>query len=230
MDLIKTYITCLKHILCVSVRRSFLFVFNAERLAPSARAFGAVACVAICLPLSARASSLVDLEVQKDLTPEALLKSFAGYTYELGEQVQDAETFLQRKRGDCDDFASLAESILAKRGFHAKLVVIMMARETHVVCYVKEAGGFLDFNFRNETRPVIESDGSLEDIATKVAGYFKSKWHMASEFKYQGERTVFVESAFPLATVKSEVARAEASPSTSNIRTLPVMVSEIKVP
>src|SRR4030095_7057176 len=51
----------------------------------------------------ARAGELDTLRKQKSLTPEKLLRFFADFKFELGERVQDAETFLRRKSGDCDD-------------------------------------------------------------------------------------------------------------------------------
>lgn len=141
------------------------------------------------------------LREDRNLTPAGLLRHFAGFAFELGERLQDAETFLRRRRGDCDDFASLASQVLAERGCHTKLVVVMMEGQTHVVCYVREAEGFLDYNRRAVPDPVVASDGSLEDIAAKVATAFRSEWWMASEFVYRGQTTVFVDNAFPPATV-----------------------------
>lgn len=134
---------------------------------------------------------------KRDLTPESLIRSFAGFAFELNEQRQDAETFLQRQRGDCDDFASLASRLLTARGYKTKLVVVMMAQQTHVVCYVPEAHGFLDFNHRADTQPVIKSDGTLEDIAQKVAGDFRSRWQLASVFRYTNGLPVYLDNVFP---------------------------------
>lgn len=154
---------------------------------------------------AAHAGAVSILAGQKDLTPESLIRSFADFTFELNAQPQDAETFLQRKRGDCDDFASLASRLLTERGYKTKLVVVMMAQQTHVVCYVKEAGGFLDFNHRSDTQPIIESDGSLEDIAQKVAGDFRKRWQFASEFRYENKLPVYLEIVFPPAAVSPVV-------------------------
>jgi hypothetical protein len=158
---------------------------------------------AICLSCiwaahSAGAGGLNDLLNQTDLTPEGLARDFADFTFEQAQQVQPPETFLQRKRGDCADFANLASIVLAHRGYHTKLVVVMMSKQTHVVCYVKEAGGFLDFNHRADSRPVIESNGSVEDIAGKVAAYFRRDWHMASIFRYRNGLPVYLDVVFPI--------------------------------
>jgi hypothetical protein len=141
------------------------------------------------------------LREDRSLTPAGLLRHFAGFAFELGETLQDAEGFLRRRRGDCDDFASLASQVFTERGWRTKLVVVMMEGQTHVVCYVEEAKGFLDYNRRAAPDPVVPSDGSLEDIAAKVATAFRSAWWMASEFAYRDQTTVFLDNVFPTAQV-----------------------------
>jgi transglutaminase superfamily protein len=168
-------------------------------------------CLAIVgAAATAGAGNLNDLFDQKDLTPEALARVIADFSFELDPQLQEPETFLQRKRGDCADFANLASLVLTHRGYTTKLVVVMMSKQTHVVCYVKEAGGFLDFNHRADTHPVIASDGSLEDIAGKVAGDFRSQWHMASAFRYRERSPVYLDSVFAAVgrAVKNRAAKA----------------------
>jgi hypothetical protein len=166
---------------------------------------------------SAHAGALSTLADQKDLTPENLIRAFAGFTFELSAQPQDAETFLQRKRGDCDDFASLASRLLTDRGYKTKLVMVMMERQAHVVCFVKEAHGFLDFNHRSDAHPIIESDGSLEEIAQKVAGDFRGRWLTASEFKYENKLPVYLETVFPPAAASNKE-RAVVTPAAEQKR------------
>ena len=149
------------------------------------------------------ASTLSTLAEQKDLNPESLIRSFADFAFELNAQRQEPETFLRRKRGDCDDFASLASRLLTARGYKTKLVLVMMQEQTHVVCYVQEARGFLDFNHRADARPIIEADGTLEGIAEKVAADFRSKWHLASEFRYENGLPIYLENVFPFAAAKA---------------------------
>jgi hypothetical protein len=151
---------------------------------------------------TAHAAGLTDLLKQKDLTPERLARVFAGFAFELRPQLQEPETFLQRKSGDCADYSNLASTVLTHHGYTTKMVVVMMSTQTHVVCYVKEAGGFLDYNHRADAHPVIASDGSLEDIAGKVAGDFRSQWHMASAFRFRSGSPVYLDSVFP--TVNSK--------------------------
>jgi len=150
----------------------------------------------VCAASTARAANLNDLLVQKDLTPEGLAHVIADFSFELTPRLQEADSFLQRKRGDCADFANLASLVLNRRGYTTKLVVVMMSKQTHVVCYIKEAGGFLDYNHRADANPVIASNGSLEDIAGKVAGDFRSDWRMASYFRYRESSPIFLDSVF----------------------------------
>jgi hypothetical protein len=158
-----------------------------------------VVWAALMLGLWPGASTGADLESfrqQKVLTPESFIRQFADFNYELRNKVQEPESFLTRRTGDCDDFSRVAALLLGERGYQTKVVVVMMERETHVVCHVPEVGGFLDFNHRKRNSPVVASDGSLEDIARKVSGDFRSRWRMASEVRYKGATAVFVNSVF----------------------------------
>jgi hypothetical protein len=58
----------------------------------------------------------------------------------------------------------------------------------------------LDYNHRADAHPVIASDGSLEDIARKVAGDFRSQWRMASAFRYRSGSPVYLDSVFAMAS------------------------------
>ncbi len=205
------------------------FVESSRRRLPSVRSWLWVVCcglVAAALSGSVWGGEWAKLKARQDLTPESLLHSFANFNFELGDRVQDPETFLERKRGDCDDFARLAADLLAERGYKTKLVTVMMKAQTHVVCYVQEARGFLDFNHRADLRPVVPSDGSLEDIALKVSTYFRSNWWMASEIKYEGSTPVFLDSAFPSmpAPVRPKPVKVEVALSA------PLPPNKVKVP
>jgi len=160
---------------------------------------------------SSQGGEFVLLKQDRDLTPQRLLSRVADFAYELGDGVQDAETFLRRRRGDCDDFANLADQVLTERGWQAKLVVVMMEGQTHVVCYVREAPGFLDFNRRALPDPIVLSDGSLEDIAEKVAASFRSRWWTVAEFEYRDGSAVFLQSAFPPPSLPAAAVQVEAT-------------------
>jgi hypothetical protein len=155
----------------------------------------------ICASL--QAESLDDLQGRDDLTPASFARIFADFRYELRADVQDPHHFLTRRRGDCDDFARMASLVLGERGYHTRVVVVMMGRETHVVCHVAEAEGYLDFNHRDRPDPVTASDGTLEDIADKVAAEFRTEWRMASEIRFDKATPVFLESVFYYPRAKS---------------------------
>jgi hypothetical protein len=187
------------------------------------RTLFALSLTAALFPAALRAGALSDLKDRKDLTPENFIRSFADFQFELGERVQDPESFLQSKRGDCDDFASLAAAVLKERGYNTKIVVIMMNGATHVVCYVKESHGYLDFNHRADAQPVIASDGSLEDIAQKTATYFRLGWYMASEVRYEKKSPVFLASVF---CVNAPEKAADAGFPRRNIKSAQPSVAE----
>jgi len=170
-----------------------------------------LAATAFCA--GARADALGDLATRTDLTPERLIHAFAGFSFELNAEPQDEATFMRRRRGDCDDFACLASRLLTERGYKTKLVVVMMEQQTHVVCYVKEARGFLDFNHRADAHPIVESDEALETIAQKVAGDFHQLWRMASEFKYEDKQPKYLQVVFRPAVATSDKETSRETPT-----------------
>ena len=140
--------------------------------------------------------SLDQLVNEPNLTPEQFMHHFADFKFCLGDAVRKPETFLANKAGDCDDFATLAADILARKGYTTRLVVIHMQRDIHVVCYVNEIKGFLDYNHRQDKAPIIPSNGTLSDIGRKVAADFRSDWRTASEFVYLDGRPKYLGMAF----------------------------------
>lgn len=180
--------------------------------------FGNWRCLAVvftllCMQATVRTEIPASWPGQEDITPETLTRCFADFDYELGDQVQDPEVFLQRKRGDCDDFATLVSSVLEQHGYRTRLVVVMMEQQTHVVCYVEEKKGYLDYNLRAAANPVVATDGSLEDIAGKVAISFHSRWRMASEVRYEGRKPVYMDNVFAPARPATSPELATATPA-----------------
>jgi hypothetical protein len=131
------------------------------------------------------APTLEELRKDPDLTPERLVGYFRDFAFKLGDQLQAPETFLANEEGDCDDFATVASMLLRERKFTTRLVAVFMEGQTHVVCYVSEVGAYLDFNLRAEEKALQKTDGRLEDMAEKVASYFRSPWRFAAEVTYQ---------------------------------------------
>ena len=113
---------------------------------------------------SASALTMDELLKDSELPPERFMHHFADFKFRLGETVPPPETFLASKAGDCDDFATLAADVLRRKGYTTRLIVVHMEKDVHVVCYVKEIKGYLDYNYRKEADPIVASDGTLADI------------------------------------------------------------------
>jgi len=131
------------------------------------------------------AVTLADLQRDPRLTPESLLHRFAGFEFKLFDEVQPRDVFLSTQTGDCDDFATLAADVLRQKGYTTRLIAIFMSKQTHVVCYVKEAGAYLDYNNRRKASPLVPTSGTLPDIAAKVARSFRTPWTSVMEFTYK---------------------------------------------
>lgn len=117
-------------------------------------------------------------------TPEQFVRQFAKFKFAYHEKIQEPRVFLSSKSGDCDDFATVADAQLRRCGYQPRLFAVRMRGLTHVVCYVPETGAYLDYNNRSESKPLVSSDGSLTDIARKVAQSFGKNWVAAYEFSY----------------------------------------------
>jgi len=131
-----------------------------------------------------------------ELTPEVFMAQFSGFTFKLGEELQDPELFLATRTGDCDDFASLAATLLSERKFTPRLIAVFMEGQTHVVCYIPEAESYLDYNCRELPAPLQPTNGNLEDIAGKVARYFRTTWRLVAEFTLESGIPRFGNIAF----------------------------------
>lgn len=117
-------------------------------------------------------------------TPEHFAHRFADFKFEFHAEVQDPAVFLKTKKGDCDDFATLADDALTRQGYTTHLIAVRMPGETHVVLYVDEAHGYLDYNFRDAKHPCLPSDGKLQHIAAQVAKTFRLPWVAVYEFNF----------------------------------------------
>ena len=140
---------------------------------------------------SSAAVTMEQLRLEPNLTPERLIGFFREFKFQLGEKVQPAEVFLAAQSGDCDDFASLAAEILREKKYTTRLIAVFMDGQTHVICYVEEIKGYLDYNRRQERTAVQATTGDLEDMADKVAAFFQLPWRSVGEVTYHaGERRI----------------------------------------
>ena len=137
---------------------------------------------------AASAASVITVEqlrTMPNVTPETLIALFSDFEFRFHAEVQDYNVFLSTRSGDCDDFATLAADVLTRNGYTTHLVAVRMKGETHVVCYVEESHCYLDYNYRKDSKKTVNSDGSLIDIARKVADSFGRDWLATYEFTYQ---------------------------------------------
>jgi hypothetical protein len=126
-------------------------------------------------------------------TPDLFAHRFADFEFKYHAEVQDPDVFMATKSGDCDDFATFAATALGNSGYSTRLFAVRMKGETHVVCYVPAARGYLDYNNRGRANPWVASDGSLRDIAGKVARSFNRDWVSAYEFSFRDKRKWLVD-------------------------------------
>jgi hypothetical protein len=132
------------------------------------------------------ALTLEQLRQDPGLTPQRFASYFSHFRFERRDALQKPDDFLANRAGDCDDYATLANLVLREKGYHTKLLVVRMTEEIHVVCYVAEAGCYLDYNNRAYLVRTVKTNGSLEDIAGKVAQSFRSRWVSVGDYTAGG--------------------------------------------
>jgi hypothetical protein len=139
----------------------------------------------VALPASLDAVTLGELNGNRQLTAKKFAAYFGNYAYEFGSQIQPAATFLAREKGDCDDYAVLADFVLKQHGLTTRLIHVRLSgRVAHAVCYVTENKAYLDYNNRAVFFTLAHSGSDLRDIAAKVADSLEASWTTASEFSY----------------------------------------------
>lgn len=148
------------------------------------------------------AVTLMELVTQANLTPKKFAAYFEDFEYEYSPEIQPAAEFLERKRGDCDDYAVLADYVLPKHKHSTRLIhVRLVGRVAHAVCYVTGSKAYLDYNNRKFMINVERCGPTLREIAGKVAESFKGNWTSVSEFKYTYEED---KKHFGLTVVKTD--------------------------
>jgi hypothetical protein len=131
-----------------------------------------------------------ELREMPKLTPQKFERLFADFAYKFHPEVQPHDVFLKTQSGDCDDFATVAAEILQERGYTPRMIAIRMKGETHVVCYIAEEGGYLDYNTRKDKFPIVSCSPEITAIAAKVADGFRRDWVAAYEFTYDAREDV----------------------------------------
>ena len=132
------------------------------------------------------AITLEDLLNDPKMSPKHFADYFEDFAYEYSAPVQSPEEFLTARRGDCDDYAVLADYILKRKNYQTRLIHIrMVGRVAHAICYVTQSHAYLDYNNRHYFITLQRCGASLREIATKVADSFEANWTSASEFTYE---------------------------------------------
>lgn len=139
----------------------------------------------VAAPADLNALTLNELVDNPKLNAKKFASYFEDFAYEFNNPIQPAEVFLAREKGDCDDYAVLADFVLKKHRFGTRLIHIRLTgRVAHAVCYVSDNKAYLDYNNRAVFFTLTRSGPDIRDIATKVAQSLESSWTTASEFSY----------------------------------------------
>ena len=158
---------------------------------PSVRRLGLWLCLlagGLALPVDLDAVTLSQLLENPKINARKFAGYFADFAYEFNEAIQPATVFLAREKGDCDDYAVLADFVLKKHGLDTRLIHIRLSgRVAHAVCYITENRAYLDYNNRAVFFTLSRSGPDIRDIAAKVADSLEASWTTASEFSYSYE-------------------------------------------
>jgi len=177
----------------------------------------AITALSFLVP-DASALTIEQLRNDNNLTPQTFARHFSSFKFVFRADVQAPESFLRSRAGDCDDYSTLAAAELAARGYRTRLVSVRLKNEVHVVCYVEEAGGFLDYNFRARGNGIVLCGPDLSKIADAVAKSFKSPaWTSVSEFTYSAGVKRLVATTLPKSKTKKPETQL-ASLATKNTR------------
>jgi hypothetical protein len=134
--------------------------------------------------METRAFTLEQLHNDATVTPQTFARRFAKFRFVFRSDVQKPEEFLANEEGDCDDYSTLADSELTARGYRTRLISVRLRNVVHVVCYVAEANGYLDYNLRAKRTGLVSCGSSLNEIADSVSKSMNASWHSVSEFTY----------------------------------------------
>ncbi|MFN7141602.1 MAG: transglutaminase-like domain-containing protein, partial [Limisphaerales bacterium] len=127
--------------------------------------FAALLLTGLLFVTSAQALTVEQIRSMPNLTPEKFASLFSDFKFKFHEEVQDFQTFLSSKSGDCDDYATLAADVLSKHGYTPRLIAVRMKGETHVVCYIEETGSYLDYNNRKDAQKLVKCGNEITTIA-----------------------------------------------------------------
>jgi hypothetical protein len=139
---------------------------------------------------STQAASVTEIRNTPNLTPERFAEFFSDFKFKFHDEVQDFDTFVSSKSGDCDDYATLAADALSRHGYTPRLIAVRMKGETHVICYIDETKSYLDYNCRKDSQKTVPCSPDINQIARSVADSFGKDWIATYEFTYSKKEKV----------------------------------------
>lgn len=130
--------------------------------------------------------TLRELDAAPEMSPKQFANLFEFFRYDFSPYVQPVEEFLYAQSGDCDDYAILADHVLAQKGYHTRIVRVVMAGSdvAHAICYVLEKKAYLDYNNRQYGVNLERAGSTLRQIAAKVADSLEKNWTSATEYTF----------------------------------------------
>src|SRR5262245_49977124 len=122
-----------------------------------------IALFSIVLSLcSSFAVTLEEIRQTSDLTPQKFAKFFSNFEFKFRAEVQDPQVFLATESGDCDDYATLAATVLREHGYTPRLITVRMPNLVHVICYIEETKSYLDYNNRTYFSRTVSCGNNIE--------------------------------------------------------------------
>lgn len=167
----------------------------------------------------ARALTMADLLEDSKMTPGRFAGYFVDFEFELHPfDVQDPEEFLSTRRGDCIDYAVMADHVLKRDGYKTRLIRVEMVglNMGHAVCYVTDDSVYMDYNNRKYFRKLVRSGASIREIASKVADSFDANWTFAQEFTFSGYSTYIKRAILTVVKTDPEATDPDRAPSRAN--------------
>ncbi|HWA87899.1 MAG TPA: transglutaminase-like domain-containing protein [Opitutus sp.] len=137
------------------------------------------------IPARARTVTLRELLDEPRMTPKRFASNFDDFDFEAHDEVQAPDEFLGSRKGDCDDYAILADYVLSRKNYHTRLIFIrLVGRVAHAICYVNEDRAYLDYNNRIFFVTLERCRPHLREIADHVGDYVQANWTSVSQFTY----------------------------------------------
>lgn len=140
----------------------------------------------LCLCARLQAVTLDELTNDARMTPKRFASHFGDFDFEPHDEVQAPEVFLRNQRGDCDDYAILADFVLKSRAFGTRLIHIrLVGQVAHAICYVTQSRAYLDYNNRIYFQTLERCGPTIREMAETAATAVRANWTSASEFTYR---------------------------------------------